>query len=254
MILPCVWWLVQDPVIHPWRTLWRRGTCWTTTMERGECWVRLILCHARHCRTPMDTNRTLEANYNWHCVCVATWWTCGKILQWTWSSFNSLMFIPLMWQFEVGSHRYSALYPNLWYSEQRYNVYIYIYVYIYVYIYEYIYIYIYAQGTLQLIVGAALYNTRWFLRVRVSSSFDDLKAGLEYLKRKSGQQTEGPMTFVKANLSTFMDCYDTLSGETLSIGACSQVRHCPSGHALRWDSIRQDWRTRCTNGEHHLLC
>ncbi|ELU12463.1 hypothetical protein CAPTEDRAFT_207105, partial [Capitella teleta] len=44
------------------------------------------------------------------------------------------------------------------------------------------------------------------------TSFDDLKAGLAYLKRKSNQQTEGPMSFVKANLSTFMDCYDTLSG------------------------------------------
>jgi hypothetical protein len=43
-------------------------------------------------------------------------------------------------------------------------------------------------------------------------SFDDLKAGLAYVKRKSSQQTEGPMSFVKANLSTFMDCYDTLSG------------------------------------------
>ena len=43
-------------------------------------------------------------------------------------------------------------------------------------------------------------------------SFDDLKAGLAYLKRKSSQRHEGPIAFVKANLTTFMDCQDTLAG------------------------------------------
>ena len=43
-------------------------------------------------------------------------------------------------------------------------------------------------------------------------SFDDLKAGLAYLKRKRGTQHEGPLAFVKANLTTFMDCQDTLAG------------------------------------------
>ncbi len=43
-------------------------------------------------------------------------------------------------------------------------------------------------------------------------SFDDLKAGLSYLKRKSSQRNEGPLAFVKANLTTFMDCQDTLAG------------------------------------------
>ncbi|KAI0228580.1 Exocyst complex component 2 [Lamellibrachia satsuma] len=43
------------------------------------------------------------------------------------------------------------------------------------------------------------------------TSFDDLKAGLAFLKRKSSQKDEGPMAFVKANLSSFMDCYDTLA-------------------------------------------
>ncbi len=45
-----------------------------------------------------------------------------------------------------------------------------------------------------------------------SCSFDDLKAGLAYLKRKRGTQHEGPLAFVKANLTTFMDCQDTLAG------------------------------------------
>ena len=46
-----------------------------------------------------------------------------------------------------------------------------------------------------------------------SVSFDDLKAGLAYLKRKRGTQHEGPLAFVKANLTTFMDCQDTLAGK-----------------------------------------
>ena len=46
-----------------------------------------------------------------------------------------------------------------------------------------------------------------------SFSFDDLKAGLAYLKRKRGTQHEGPLAFVKANLTTFMDCQDTLAGK-----------------------------------------
>ena len=43
------------------------------------------------------------------------------------------------------------------------------------------------------------------------TSFDDLKAGLAFLKRKSSQQNEGPMAFVKSNTATFLDCYDTLT-------------------------------------------
>ena len=43
-------------------------------------------------------------------------------------------------------------------------------------------------------------------------SFDDLKAGLNYLKRRASQSQEGPLAFVKSNLTTFMDCQDTLTG------------------------------------------
>ena len=40
-----------------------------------------------------------------------------------------------------------------------------------------------------------------------------MKAGLAFLKRKSSLKDEGPMAFVKANLSSFMDCYETLAGQ-----------------------------------------
>ena len=51
----------------------------------------------------------------------------------------------------------------------------------------------------------------WFLlENHHATSFDDLKAGLAYLKRKSSQRNEGPLAFVKANLTNLMDCQNTL--------------------------------------------
>ncbi|XP_063951226.1 exocyst complex component 2-like [Lytechinus pictus] len=45
-----------------------------------------------------------------------------------------------------------------------------------------------------------------------STSFGDLKKGLEHLKRQSsGLKTEGPQTFIKSNLGTFMNCQDILA-------------------------------------------
>ncbi|XP_071479257.1 exocyst complex component 2-like [Diadema antillarum] len=45
-----------------------------------------------------------------------------------------------------------------------------------------------------------------------STSFSDLKKGLEHLKRQSsGLKTEGPQTFIKSNLGTFMNCQDILA-------------------------------------------
>ncbi|KAK2166794.1 hypothetical protein LSH36_35g06011 [Paralvinella palmiformis] len=55
------------------------------------------------------------------------------------------------------------------------------------------------------------FSPAWYLlENHHASSFEDLKAGLGYLKRKSSQQNEGPMAFVKGNLTTFLDCLDTL--------------------------------------------
>lgn len=45
-----------------------------------------------------------------------------------------------------------------------------------------------------------------------SCRFDDLKTGLDHLRHTSSRQNEGPLVFAKTNLSTFLDCYDTLTG------------------------------------------
>ena len=50
-------------------------------------------------------------------------------------------------------------------------------------------------------------------------SFEDLKAGLTNLKRKDGQRSEGPREFFKINLTTLLDCFDTMTGEGMSV-AC----------------------------------
>ncbi|XP_030832022.1 exocyst complex component 2 [Strongylocentrotus purpuratus] len=45
-----------------------------------------------------------------------------------------------------------------------------------------------------------------------NTSFVDLRKGLEHLKRQSsGLKTEGPQTFIKSNLGTFMNCQDILA-------------------------------------------
>ncbi len=55
-----------------------------------------------------------------------------------------------------------------------------------------------------------------FFTFHLLCSFEDLKAGLAFLKRKRGTQHEGPLAFVKANLTTFMDCQDTLAGAMIA--------------------------------------
>ncbi|XP_077993599.1 exocyst complex component 2-like isoform X2 [Glandiceps talaboti] len=52
---------------------------------------------------------------------------------------------------------------------------------------------------------------RFLLQNHQGTSFDDLKAGLQYLKRISEQRSGGPLAFMKANVSAFMDCQDSLT-------------------------------------------
>ncbi|XP_038068358.1 exocyst complex component 2-like [Patiria miniata] len=54
----------------------------------------------------------------------------------------------------------------------------------------------------------------WFLIENHSStSFDDLKKGLVHVQKQSSSlKTEGPQTFIKSNLGTFMNCQDILAG------------------------------------------
>jgi len=46
-----------------------------------------------------------------------------------------------------------------------------------------------------------------------AGSFEDLKAGLANLRRKALQQNEGPFAHAKINLTTFLDCYEMLTGK-----------------------------------------
>jgi hypothetical protein len=43
--------------------------------------------------------------------------------------------------------------------------------------------------------------------------FDDLRAGLAHMKRRAKQRSEGPIAFVKSNLSSTLDCLDSLQSE-----------------------------------------
>lgn len=44
-------------------------------------------------------------------------------------------------------------------------------------------------------------------------SFDDLRAGLAHMKRKAKHRSEGPIAFVKTNLSSTLDCLDSLQSK-----------------------------------------
>lgn len=46
--------------------------------------------------------------------------------------------------------------------------------------------------------------------------FSDLKLGLAHLKRKATQRQEGPIAFVRSNLSSTLDCLDSLSGNRMT--------------------------------------
>ena len=42
--------------------------------------------------------------------------------------------------------------------------------------------------------------------------FTDLKDGLAFLKMRVDQRSDGPSSFCKANLTTFLDCQEALEG------------------------------------------
>ncbi|XP_062584867.1 exocyst complex component 2-like isoform X2 [Saccostrea cucullata] len=55
------------------------------------------------------------------------------------------------------------------------------------------------------------FSPAWYLlENHHSTSFDDLKAGLAYMKRRATQRSEGPIAFVKSNLSSTLDCLESL--------------------------------------------
>ncbi|XP_059170244.1 exocyst complex component 2-like [Physella acuta] len=56
------------------------------------------------------------------------------------------------------------------------------------------------------------FSPGWYLlEHHQNASFEDLKAGLSYMKRKASQRSEGPITIVRSNLTSILDCLDSLS-------------------------------------------
>ncbi|KAK3764200.1 hypothetical protein RRG08_044127 [Elysia crispata] len=56
------------------------------------------------------------------------------------------------------------------------------------------------------------FSPGWYLlEHHRNASFSDLKAGLSYMKRKASTRSEGPITFVRSNLTTILDCLDSLT-------------------------------------------
>lgn len=55
------------------------------------------------------------------------------------------------------------------------------------------------------------FSAAWYLlENHHSTSFDDLRAGLAFMKRRASHRSEGPITFVKSNLSSTLDCLESL--------------------------------------------
>ncbi|CAG9829620.1 unnamed protein product [Diabrotica balteata] len=60
-------------------------------------------------------------------------------------------------------------------------------------------------------IGSQHFSPAWFLlENHQTTSFNDLKAGLNHLTRKVQSQKEGQLSFLKANLNSVMDQIDTL--------------------------------------------
>lgn len=55
------------------------------------------------------------------------------------------------------------------------------------------------------------FSPSWYLlENHHNTGFEDLKAGLAHMKRRATQRSEGPIAFVKSNLSSTLDCLDSL--------------------------------------------
>ncbi|PVD20477.1 hypothetical protein C0Q70_18633 [Pomacea canaliculata] len=64
------------------------------------------------------------------------------------------------------------------------------------------------------------FSPGWYLlENHQNASFEDLKAGLTYMKRKAAQRSEGPITVVRSNLTAILDCLDSLTETYKKFGA-----------------------------------
>ncbi|KAK3086910.1 hypothetical protein FSP39_025328 [Pinctada imbricata] len=74
------------------------------------------------------------------------------------------------------------------------------------------------------------FSPAWYLlENHHDTSFEDMKAGLAYMKRRATQRSEGPIAFVKSNLSSTLDCMESLDA--------LHQQYCADD--LRGDSVNQ---------------
>ncbi|KAL3858816.1 hypothetical protein ACJMK2_009069 [Sinanodonta woodiana] len=77
------------------------------------------------------------------------------------------------------------------------------------------------------------FSPAWYLlENHQQASFDDLKMGLNYMKRRSSHQSEGPVTFAKANLSGILDCLDSLTEMYEKFAKDDIQRECINSYAV----------------------
>lgn len=77
------------------------------------------------------------------------------------------------------------------------------------------------------------FSPGWYLlENHHNASFEDLKAGLEYMKRRALQRSEGPITVVRSNLTAILDCLDSLTSTYQKFAADDIRGNCMDSYAV----------------------
>ncbi|KAL8560897.1 hypothetical protein ACOMHN_059081 [Nucella lapillus] len=77
------------------------------------------------------------------------------------------------------------------------------------------------------------FSSGWYmLENHHNASFEDLKAGLEYMKRRASQRSEGPITVVRSNLTAILDCLDSLTATYQKFAADDIRGNCMDSYAV----------------------
>ncbi|XP_076469821.1 exocyst complex component 2-like [Babylonia areolata] len=77
------------------------------------------------------------------------------------------------------------------------------------------------------------FSPGWYLlENHHNASFEDLKAGLEYMKRRASQRSEGPITVVRSNLTAILDCLDSLTATYQKFAADDIRGDCMDSYAV----------------------
>ena len=80
------------------------------------------------------------------------------------------------------------------------------------------------------------------------SRFDQLKEGLEYLKKEESRRATGPLAFVKENIATFMDAEETLTGTSLGVNQRARLHE-----VTRCYTPQGSWSTRKSQKDRQLI-